>query len=150
MSLTDQEFKELFSRDDGAMLLKLMYAQHQELLRQSRKLFDYSHPVDEYQWGNVPADGEIIITPNWQIPERIENITVSLPVGITGATLRLGDRQIPLYQGTATTAQTLVSLPNLGIVLEETSLRQLTFTGAATSPFYVALSGHCLERTSNQ
>ena len=150
MPLTEEELHDLFSRDDRSMLLKLMYAQHQEMVRQSRKLYDYSHPVDEYQWGAVPADGEIIIQPNWQMSERIDNICASLPLGITKAVLQLGDRQIVLYQGAAIGTQTLVTLNGLGIVLEETNLRQLTFTGAATSNFYISLSGHCLERTGNK
>lgn len=132
--------------------LQMLFAHRQELLRQSRKLYDYSHPVDEWVSDATPNAGPIEIQPDYEIPERIEQITASLPIGITSATLQLGQRNIILaaHGATATTSQTLVSLSYIGMILGRSDRRVLSFTGVPTTGFYIGLGGHCIEREGNR
>lgn len=128
-------------------LLKMMLAQKQELTRISRQLFDASNPVDEYQSAPaMPGTNSINIPPNYELTERIECICASLPVGITAAQLQLGDRTIPLYSGVATTVQTIVTIPYLGILINRDDERVFSVTGAPTTGFYIGLTGHLFER----
>lgn len=132
--------------ETDAAKLKLMAAQVEELKRQSRKLYDHSNPVDEYESSlGVPASNMVEIQPSYEIAERIECIFASLPVGITAATLQLGDRQIVLYNGAATVLQTIVTVQGTGMILNRNDVRRLTFTGAPTTGFYIGLTGHTME-----
>jgi hypothetical protein len=121
-----------------------------DMRRLSRQNFDVSNPVEEYQTSATPVVSPITLMRNYDIPERIESFLVLLPVGITSATLQLGDRFMQLYQGAATAVVTLVTASNLGIILSPDDVRQLTFVGAATSGASVFLFGHCLEREGNR
>lgn len=125
---------------------KMLAAQHLELQRQSRKLYDHSNPFDEFQSSSgAPAGGTITVNPDYEIPERVEAILASLPVGITYAELKLGERLIPLYSGAATIVQTLINLQGLGMILNRSDPRVLNFTGVPTTGFYIGLFGHTLE-----
>lgn len=132
-------------------ILGAVLRQQQELTRIARKLYDFTHPVDEWNSNaGVPSDGIITLIPDYTGSVRIETITASLPIGITRAVLTLGQRDIILYAGGATTAQTIVSLPYQTIILVESDDRQLTLTGAGTTGYYIGLSGHALERVGNR
>lgn len=127
-----------------------LYHQRQTLLRISRQLFNVANPVDEWSGAGVPDDGIIRMQPDYELPERITNVIVSLPVGATGCTLTLGERTIVLYSGAATTSQTLISLPFSGLILGRNDTRTLTITGVCTTNYYVNLSGHALERDGDR
>lgn len=132
-------------------ILGAVLRQQQELTRIARKLYDYTHPVDEFQSNDgVPVDGVIQIMPDYTGTVRIETITASLPVGITKAALQLGNRKIVLYSGVATAVQTIVNLSFMGVILGESDERILTLTGVATTGFYIGLAGHALEREGNR
>ena len=138
-----------FSRDEETdHAFKLALATQQELRRISRKLYNWSNPVDEYQSSTgAPAGGRIDVQPDYDIPVRYESVLYSLPVGITSAVLTIGQRAIPLLSvAAATTAQTVNVLPYLGIIAVAEDKRFLTLTGAPTTGFYIGLMGHCLER----
>lgn len=131
-----------------SMLLSMM---HLQLERMGRKLFDSTHPVDEYAFlpsPNAQAAGTPITwQPDYEQEIRVESITYSLPIGITAADLQLGQRHIPLLQvGAATTAQTTGVLMNQGIIINRSDTRALTLTGTPTSGHYIALAGFLLER----
>lgn len=132
--------------DPNEKMLRMLYAQHLEQQQQSAMLKDYSNPVDEYEY-NTSAIGAaslpVNIQPAFSSPVRIESVTVVLPSGITAAQIQLGKRVIPLLSaGAATTDVTVRNLVNLGIILVGSDDRFLTWTGAATSGYYVALSGY--------
>lgn len=143
----DKDFPEHYQE----LLLSMM---HLQLERMGRKLFDSTHPVDEYaflpnpnfQQPNIPVTWQ----PDYEQEVRIESITYSLPIGITAPDLQLGQRHIPLLGvGAATTAQTTGVLMNQGIIINRSDTRQLTFTGTPTSGHYIALAGYLLERHGN-
>lgn len=127
---------------------------HLQLERMGRKLFDATHPVDEYAYlqspNAQPANTPVTWQPDYEQEVRIESIAYSLPIGITAADLQLGQRHIPLLGvGAATTAQTVGFMNGLGIIINRSDTRQLTFTGAPTSGHYIALAGFLLERHGN-
>lgn len=132
--------------------LGVQFQQRQLLERIARQLYDHSNPVDEWSSssGVDIATGSVEIMPDYEIPERIESITASLPVGITSAVLQLGQRYVVLYSGPATVVQTLINLNDLGMILGRNDKRVLTLAGVLTSGYYINLAGHCLERTGNQ
>lgn len=121
-----------------------------DLRRLARQNFDSSNPVDECVTSALPVLSPVTIMRDYDIPERIESITVLLPVGITSATLQLGTRFLPLYSGVATTLITPVNFTGLGIIISPDDVRQLTFVGTATSGLAVCLAGHCLERSQER
>jgi hypothetical protein len=125
-----------------------MFAQVEQLryLRlQKDQLFDHSHPVDEYgPPGNPGAVTTFTIQPDYDMPEKIDNIVYVIPVGTTLAQIQLGQRTINLYQGAALTAPIASFLP-IGCILNSDDTRQCTFTGATGQP-YVGLSGFALTR----
>lgn len=133
------------------MLLSMM---HLQLERMGRKLFDSTHPADEYAYLQSPNFQQPNVPVTWQ-PDyeqeiRVESITYSLPIGITAADLQLGQRHIPLLGvGAATTAQTVGVLMNQGIIINRSDTRALTFTGTPSSGHYIALGGYLLERHGN-
>jgi hypothetical protein len=123
----------------------MMAAIHKALTRMERRLYDHSHPVDERISLATAAPLTMTIQPDFEIRERIESVTASLPVGITSANLKLGQDTILLYSGAATTTQIVVNLQGLGIQLDRDDERIITFTGAPTTGFFLALAGHTME-----
>lgn len=133
---------------EGAKI-RLQLELHQVVMRIFRQIYQKARPVDEWQDGGVPSNGVIQIQPDYNL-ERITGAVISLPVGTTSATLALGERSIPLYSGTATTAQTLINLDGMGLILNENDKRILTIQGTTTTNFYIHLSGFVLERTGHR
>lgn len=127
-----------------------LYQQRELLLRIARQVYDHSNPVDEWESQTTAPPATVELFPDYEIPERIDCITASLPVGVTSAVLQLGQRYLTLYSGAATTVQTIVHLPVTGMILVRNDRRVLTFTGALTSGFYLGLTGYCLEREGNR
>jgi hypothetical protein len=112
---------------------------------QDNRLFDHSHPVDEYgPPGNPGPVVSFLIQPDYDMPEKIDNIVYVIPVGTTLASIQLGQRTINLYQGAALTTPIASFLP-IGCILNSDDPRQCTFTGATGQP-YVGLSGFALTR----
>lgn len=148
MTVVGLDVKEL--TDHERAVLGTLFHQRKTLTRISRQAFNHANPVDEFQTSSF--DGALVYRwyADYEIPERIEGILVSLPVGITGATLQLGQRYIPLYSGAATTLQTLINLNGLGLILDRSDARILSVTGAPTTPFHVELTGYALERTGDE
>lgn len=133
----------------GEYLANVHRRQTQQLMRLSRIAFDHTHPVDQYQWSSgAPAINPVTIQPTYEMPERIDHITFSLPPGTTSALLQLGDRVIPLYGGTALTTQLTSTLQVGGIVLNRSDLRTLTLNPLA-GPFYIGLAGFADEVWGN-
>lgn len=111
------------------------------------KLFDYTHPVDEYQpnGNNTGATPLLTIQPDYDMPERITSIVVIVPVGTTAANIQLGQRTLPIYAGAALTTPTLFTIPECGFILNSDDPRIATFTGA-TAAGYFGLMGWALTR----
>jgi hypothetical protein len=127
-----------------------LYHQRQILARISRQLFNAANPVDEYLSSGVPSDGIITWSPDYELPERITDLIVSIPVGATSATIYLGGRHIVLMSEAALTAQRIVTLAFSGMILGRNDTRKLIIKGACTTDFYVNLSGHVLEREGDR
>lgn len=111
------------------------------------RVFDTSHPVDEYGPPGSPnavVVSTFTIQPDYDMPERIENICYSIPVGTTLATLQLGQRLIVLYQGAALAAP-LVSFIAAGCILNSDDPRIYSSTGSTGTP-YIGLSGYAITR----
>jgi hypothetical protein len=123
---------------------------HKQLLRIARQTYNTSRPLDEYAGVNSPPPLNVSWLAEYAITVRVESILASLPVGITSATLQLGQRYIPMYNGPATTAQLLWNPQGLGIILGESDNRAIVFTGAPTSGYFVQLSGYALERDGDR
>lgn len=140
------------SHEQTDQLFKLMLSNQQETRRQSRKLFDYSNPVDEWSTLTAAAAANFFtdIQRDYDLPERYTSIFYSLPPGLTLVTLQLGQRFITLYSGAALATQLVNSLPGLGIIVGPDERRTLTFTGTPTAGHAVGLMGHCLEREGNR
>jgi hypothetical protein len=123
------------------MWLRMVKAQE----RTARLAFDQSHPVDEYQWTQgipqnpaaapAPYTAAIQLTASWEVPERIESIIATVPVGATAAIVKLADRWINIHPntGTALTAPATVSYLGLGIILNRDDDRLLLFEGTITA-----------------
>lgn len=125
---------------------KLLTAILLEQRRQRRALFNASNIVNEVVSSLQPFAGPIIIQRDFDLPELITSILVSLPTGITAASLQLGQFFLPLYTGAALAAQLLVNPTGLGYLLNPSDPRILSFTGAPTSGFSIALMGTAFER----
>jgi len=94
----------------------------QEALRESRVLFDHTHPVDEYiSSPGVPTSNPTEITRTWDMPERIESILAVIPPGVQQALLQLGDRYITLFNAldssSSIEATGVVASPGAGTVI---------------------------------
>lgn len=141
--MTDAEYQETIA--------KLLFHIRQENIRQNRQLYDHSKPLDTYYTAVDPQPaGDYEIQPDYSSTVRVESITASLPIGMTSAVLQLGrERIIPLYVGGATTAQTLVNLQGLGIMLTDNDRRVLTLQGNMTSGFFITLAGFVFEWSGN-
>jgi len=122
--------------------------------RMARRLFDLSHPVDEYQstpgipqqWPGGNLAGQfpyaVQLTPSWELPEKIESILWTIPVGITAAWAKLSDRWISLYGGAATTEPVSGQLINLTIILNRDDDRLLLMAGTPPAgPCHFELMG---------
>lgn len=136
--------------DHERAVLGVLFHQRKLLTRISRQAFDISNPVDEFQSSSFDATNSFEWFADYEIPEQITGIVVSLPVGITSALLTLGQRYIPLYNGAATTVQTVVNLRGLTMILGRSDRRIISVTGAPTTPFHVELMGHAFERTGDE
>jgi hypothetical protein len=137
--------------DPNEKILRMLFAIRRENTLQNKMLKNHANPVDEYYGDQNPFDitqapGGITIPAAFSSEVRIESIFVSLPVGITAATLRLGDRFIPLYNGVATTVQTILNIQGIGFILNGSDERFLTWTGTATTGYFIALNGHTAGR----
>jgi hypothetical protein len=114
--------------------------------------FDYSHPVDEYAPQGMAAfagatyPNVINIQADYDMPEKIESITVIVPVGCTFAVLQLGQRTLNVYSGAALTTPYLFTIPFAGVIVNSDDPRTLTLTGTLTSAPYLGLSGFALTR----
>lgn len=132
-------------------------------LREQREAFDLRHPVDEYESSfGLPAQGTITgaypdgvtgvvqLTADWTIPERIESYIVTIPVGTTLAVMKLGNRMIGIYQGTATTGIQTFQGTGLGVILNEDDDRLLLLGGTLTAgPTHFELMGFAHEIWGN-
>ena len=132
-----------------SMFFDAMQAKYARLA--SDRLFDYTHPVDEYAPQGAPntlANALVFQTISWQadydMPERIEHISYSIPLGTTYCTLQLGQRLIVLYQGAALTTPIVGSIFT-GIVINADDERVFTCTGA-TGTGYIGVAGWALTR----
>lgn len=137
----------VIEQDRDEQVYRTLLDIRQNLIRQNRQTYDRSKPVDEYEYNQGPFAGPVIIQPQFGLTVRFDTIIFSLPIGITAAVLQIGRRFIPLLQvGAATTAQTIGTLQEVGIIAEGNDLRQLVFTGTPTSGYYIGLNGFRLER----
>jgi hypothetical protein len=113
--------------------------------------FDHTHPVDEYgPQGLSPTStafpNSITVQPDYDMPERIDSVTVVTPVGATLSVLQLGQRTLTLYSGAALTTPLVQALQVRGIILNSDDPRVLTITGTLTSALYLGLTGFALTR----
>jgi hypothetical protein len=114
----------------------------------SDQVYDRSHPVDEF---GPPGSADAVVVnnftiqPDYDMPERIEEIAYSIPVGCTFAAIQLGQRYIVLYSGAALAVQ-LTGYLKTGVILNATDNRNVIMTGALTTSPYVGLSGFALTR----
>jgi hypothetical protein len=142
----------LVENDPEEKQLRFLAAIHRQLKMHTSMMRNYGNPVDEYEWNPDPVDitqlsgGVVDIRAAFSCEVRIESILAILPVGITSARLKLGERIIPIYNGPITTTQTKFSVEQTGIILNGSDDRWLSWTGTATSGYYVGLSGHWTER----
>ncbi len=128
----------------------MLYQIMLDMRRLARQNFDAANPVDEWMSSSQVIPSPVTIMRDYDLPERIESIAAWLPVGITAATLQLGQRFIPLYSGVATTLITFVNPTGLGIIVGPDDKRELTYVGAATSGLAIGLMGHTLEREGDR
>jgi hypothetical protein len=127
--------------------LRLTYEHYRVSLRTQRLLYNKSHPVDV--WENIPpATLSVQLQADYGV-EKIGFLIASIPVGATSASLTLGQRVFPIYNGAALAAQLLVS-SRVEMILNETDFRILTLTGTTTTAGYIALAGYALERFGNK
>jgi hypothetical protein len=110
------------------------------------RLFDFSHPVDEFQPNGTVIASTLTVQPDYDMPEKIESITCIVPVGATSATIQLGARYLTVYSGAALAVPLIVLLDGIGIILNADDLRQVIFAGALTSSPYLGLTGYALTR----
>lgn len=136
------------TEDQIHQILAVKMIKYQQL--SDNRLFDYSHPVDDYapqgNGGAALTFQSISVQCDYDMPVRYENVTVIVPVGATGATLQLGQRTLVLYSGAALTIPQVITLPYTGIILNSDDSRVLTFTGSVTTQGYVGLSGFAITR----
>jgi hypothetical protein len=137
--------KDCFTEDEyKSASLGMQYETHRTMTRLFRMIWDRQHPVEEWQDGYYNGQ-PVTIQPVARVT-RIESITVIIPVGCTNAILQLDQRVMQLYTGAALTVPQIVNMTNLGMILNENSIRNLTLAGAPTSQFFVSLAGHAMER----
>ena len=131
--------------DQIHQILAVKSIKYQQLA--DNRLFDYSHPADEYApQGTASIFSTITIQPDYDMPVRYEHITVIVPVGATSAQLQLGQRTLVLYSGPALATPLVIALPYTGIILNSDDPRILTFTGTLTTQGYVGMSGFAITR----
>lgn len=147
----DISVREMTEDESTEAMLKLLLGIRQENIRQSRMLYDHSRPIEEYAGVLDPQPaGDFDIMPSYSICSKIDNITASIPVGTTAATLFLGtERIIPLYAGTAATTQIIVNIRGFGALLTDNDRRFLRLAGTMTTGFFIMLSGYAQERYGN-
>lgn len=134
------------SKQDLLQLVAYQSLRYQKL--GDDRMFDHSHPVDEYQpQGNAAViTNTLTLQPDYDMPEKIEAITCIVPVGTTLANIQLGQRQLVPYSGSALTAPLIVLLDGIGLIINSDDPRILTLTGTVTSPPYLGLTGYALTR----
>lgn len=134
------------TREEMNDFFSAMQARYTRMM--SDRVFDYSHPVDEYGPQGSPGStvvlASITLQPDYDMPERIEKITYSIPVGTTLASVLLGQRLIILYQGAAL-AVPVVGYLSTGIIINSDDPRIFTCTGSTGVPYF-GLSGWALTR----
>lgn len=124
---------------------------HHLMKMQDDRAFDHSHPVDEYQpqglsTSSASFPNQLIIQPDYDMPERIEAIFSITPVGATLAVLQLGQRILTFYSGAALTTPLVQTHQVRGMILNSDDQRVFTLTGALTSAPYIGLTGFALTR----
>lgn len=127
--------EELTGRD--LQVLRSLNDQVKELRRISRRSYNHQHPVEEYQGSATLPANQVIVQPNYQMRERIESILVSLPPGITSASLQLADRTVPLYASGPNTA----AVANSGIFAAGVAGNVPLPAGASMTGFDVTVQG---------
>jgi hypothetical protein len=145
-----QPFTEKTHEEHEAEVIALLRSIAHDMRRQRRANFNTSNPVDEAAYGPALPSGTIDIQRDYDLPERIQAILYSIPVGATAATIQLGQRVIPLYSGAALATQLVNSLTNLGLIVGPDERRTLTVAGALTSGFFIALQGYAFEREGSR
>lgn len=147
-------------RDERIDYLYAALRDLQDRLRVRRYNYDIQHPVDEYASGpGLPAGGQIVVNNvtfsayvevqrMWDLPERIERLTYTLPLGTTLAVAKLGDRYIPLYNGVALTSPQPNSI-QINSILSQDDDRYLLLNGATGGGYYFGLSGYADEIYGN-
>ena len=150
----------------GVLLASEIRALRQEMIRQARSQFDISHPVDEYisspglpsvSTGDEvppPYTSGVLLQRTWDLPERIESVIVTLPVGCTSAILKLADRWINVFPNQTAAAALVNSYTyvqhGLGIILNQDDDRLLLMTGNLTAgPVHFELMGFAHEIYGN-
>jgi hypothetical protein len=119
--------------------------------------FDYSHPVDEYAPQGMSVNmlqfpTTITVMPDYDMPEKIENVLVIIPSGALSCTLQLGQRTLNLYAGgtgAGLVSPMVITIPQAGIILNSDDPRILTLTagtGGIFSAPYLGLTGFALTR----
>lgn len=144
------EKQAVLSADEYKDTLFKMFLDHKlELQRVNRQLFNYANPIDEYevigQNASTLANGiQIRRDTGWQ--QRYECIMYSLGLGVTSATLVIGESTLQLYNGPAVTTQQTVVLPHLGILSGPGDKSALLIGGVGTSDGYIKLMGYAFRR----
>lgn len=143
-----QKHTPVLTDDEGiAQQLQALVNVNTMLKRISRQLFNYSHPVDEYQKFSSSSQSPVTIPVDYDLTVLYESALYSLPLGCTSAVLTIGtNRSITLYSGAAITVQQAQILPHLRMVAEPGDKRLLTVAGALTTEGYIGLMGHAYER----
>lgn len=126
-------------------LFKLFMDIHTVLQKFARKSYDYECPVDEYEVIGV-AQANVNVRKDFQADVQYESILYSLPAGTTAATLVIGTRSIPLYNGAAITVQQAQFLEGLVIQAAADDRNTLTIAGATTTQGYIGLMGHTIKK----
>lgn len=128
---------------------KLLVDHNLALQRMSRQLFNHAHPVDEYEVigqnaSNLANGIQIRRDTGWT--QRYECIMYSLGLGITSATLVIGQSTLQLYNGPAVTTQQVVVLPHLGILSGPDDKAALIIGGVGTADGFIKLMGYSFKR----
>lgn len=123
-------------KESGKYVALGLVALHKALGDLANRIDDFSRPFDEYapQTLSPEAENTILLQPQWEVSERVEEILITGPAG--AVTIQLGDR---LWTLTIPAAGFLLIAP-VAIYLERNDVRQLTATVAGQFTF--ELMGH--------
>lgn len=139
---------EITSEEHAAIQSRMAYETHTLIMRGIRRMYDRSHPFQETLSNAVaPAGGTYDIQPAFDCSVRYDSILALLPVGITAASLTIGENVLPLLSvSVATTGVTQVLLSPIGLEAERSDPRKITLVGNGTGPYFIGLFGHAFER----